>query len=107
MFVVVLALFVIAAVASQGGDIVDPVGGLGDPRSVPLQAFAGIGFAVGGLVRSSLAAPVAAAVVIATFVLDTLGAGPGPARMRSSTCRSTSTSASRWPASFDPVGIVL
>ena len=37
-------------------------------------AFAGIGLAVGGLVRASFAAPVAAVVVIATFVLDTLGA---------------------------------
>ena len=36
-------------------------------------AFAGIGLAAGGLVRSTLAAPVAALVVIATFLLDTLG----------------------------------
>ncbi len=36
-------------------------------------AFAGVGLAVGGLVRASLAAPVAGALVIATFLLDTLG----------------------------------
>ena len=72
VFVVVLALFVIAAVASQGGDIVAPVAGSAI-LGVAAAGFAGIGFAVGGLVRSSLAAPVAAAVVIATFVLDTLG----------------------------------
>lgn len=72
VFVVVLALFVIAAVASQGGDIVAPVAGSAI-LGLAAAGFAGIGFAVGGLVRASLAAPVAAAVVIATFVLDTLG----------------------------------
>lgn len=73
VFVLVLALFVIAAVASQGGDMTAPVAGSAI-LGLAAAGFAGIGFAVGGLVRSSLAAPVAAAVVIATFVLDTLGA---------------------------------
>lgn len=73
VFVLVLALFVIAAVAPQGGDIVAPVVGSAI-LGLAAAGFAGIGFAAGGLIRSSLAAPVAAAAVIATFVLDTLGA---------------------------------
>jgi ABC-2 type transport system permease protein len=73
VFVLVLALFVIAAVGSQGGDLAAPVAGSAI-LGLAAAGFAGIGFAVGGLIRSSLAAPVAAAVVIATFVLDTLGA---------------------------------
>jgi ABC-2 type transport system permease protein len=35
-------------------------------------ALAGIGVAVGGLVRASLAAPTVAVVVVATFLLDTI-----------------------------------
>jgi ABC-2 type transport system permease protein len=73
VFVLVLALFVIAAAGSQGGDLAAPVAGSAI-LGLAAAGFAGIGFAVGGLIRSSLAAPVAAAVVIATFVLDTLGA---------------------------------
>ena len=73
VFVIVLGLFVIAAVASQGGDIGAPVAGAAI-LGLAAAGFAGIGFAAGGLVRSSLAAPVAAAAVIGTFVLDTLGA---------------------------------
>ena len=37
-------------------------------------AFAGVGLAVGGLVRTSLAAGVTAFLVIATLLIDTLGA---------------------------------
>jgi polyether ionophore transport system permease protein len=73
VFVLVLGLFVIVAVATQAGDIAAPVIGSAI-LGLAAAGFAGIGFAVGGLVRSSLAAPVAAATVIATFVLDTLGA---------------------------------
>jgi ABC-2 type transport system permease protein len=73
VFVIVLGSFVIAAVASQGGDIGAPVAGAAI-LGLAAAGFAGIGFAAGGLVRSSLAAPVAAAAVIGTFVLDTLGA---------------------------------
>ncbi len=73
VFVIVLGAFVIAAVASQGGDIGAPVAGAAI-LGLAAAGFAGIGFAAGGLVRSSLAAPVAAAAVIGTFVLDTLGA---------------------------------
>ncbi len=73
VFVIVLGAFVIAAVASQGGDIGAPVAGAAI-LGLAAAGFAGIGFAAGGLIRSSLAAPVAAGVVIGTFVLDTLGA---------------------------------
>ncbi len=57
--------------------------------------------------RSSLAAVVTGVLVIATFLLDTLGRGAQAARVRCSTCRSTSTSGSRWPGIFDPVGVVV
>jgi ABC-2 type transport system permease protein len=73
IFVLVLGVFVIAAVGSQGGDITAPVAGSAI-LGLAAAGFAGIGFAAGGLIRSSLAAPVAAVAVIATFVLDTLGA---------------------------------
>lgn len=69
---VLLGLIVALAVASQGGDIVRPVIGIGIV-GLSMAGFAGIGLAVGGLFRASLAAPVAAAVVVATFLLDTLG----------------------------------
>jgi ABC-2 type transport system permease protein len=72
VFVIVLGIFVTAAVAPQGGDISAPVVGSAI-LGLAAAGFAGVGFAAGGLVRSSLAAPVAATVVIATFVLDTLG----------------------------------
>ncbi len=61
------------AVAIQGGDAIGPMAGclvLG----LASAAFAAIGLAVGGLVRSSLAAGVTAFLVIATFLIDTLGA---------------------------------
>lgn len=73
IMVLVLALFVIAAVGSQGGDISAPLAGSAI-LGLAAAGFAGMGFAAGGLIRSSLAAPVAGGVVIATFVLDTLGA---------------------------------
>jgi putative exporter of polyketide antibiotics len=37
------------------------------------MAFAGVGLAVGGLVRSSLAAPIAATLIFVTFLVDTIG----------------------------------
>jgi ABC-2 type transport system permease protein len=69
---VVLAGFVGAGIATQAGDIVAPMLGIG-VLGLATAAFAGVGLAVGGLVRASLAAPVAAGLVIATFLLDTLG----------------------------------
>ena len=70
---VVIAALVAFAVATVGGETRDVVFGaflLG----LAAAAFAGVGLAVGGVVRSSLAAPVAALLVVATFLLDTLGA---------------------------------
>ena len=68
----VLAGFVALGVASQNGQVLDPVLGVG-VLGLATAAFAGVGLAVGGLVRASLAGPVAAGLVIATFLLDTLG----------------------------------
>lgn len=61
------------AVATQGGDVAGPVIG-SVMLGVAGSGFAGIGLAVGGLIRPTLAAPTAALAVIATFLLDTLGA---------------------------------
>lgn len=71
--VIVLGAVVALAVASLGGDVATPVIGIGI-LGLAAAGFAGIGLAAGGLVRASLGAPVAAALVIATFLLDTLGA---------------------------------
>jgi ABC-2 type transport system permease protein len=70
---VLIAAIVTLSVASAGGDVVNV--GLGS-LTIGLAAagFAGIGLAVGGVVRASLAAPVAGGLVLATFLLDTLGA---------------------------------
>jgi ABC-2 type transport system permease protein len=68
----VLAGFVALGVATQNGQVLDPVLGIG-VLGLATAAFAGVGLAVGGLVRASLAGPVAAGLVIATFLLDTLG----------------------------------
>jgi ABC-2 type transport system permease protein len=74
--VALLGLFVAVAVATQGGDVVAPVAGA---AIVGLAAagFAGLGLAAGGLFRASLAAPVAAFGVVASFLLDTLGEALG------------------------------
>ena len=69
----VLALIVAVAVATQGGSLAEPVAGIG-VLGLASAAFAGIGLATGGIVRASLAAPATAFVVMATFLLDTLGA---------------------------------
>ncbi|MEA2578140.1 MAG: polyether ionophore transport system permease protein [Chloroflexota bacterium] len=68
----VLAAFVGVGVATQAGDVIPPMLGVG-VLGLATAAFAGVGLAAGGLVRPSLAAPVAAGLVIATFLLDTLG----------------------------------
>jgi ABC-2 type transport system permease protein len=67
-----LAAFVGVGVATQAGDVIPPMLGVG-VLGLATAAFAGVGLAAGGLVRASLAAPVAAGLVIATFLLDTLG----------------------------------
>ena len=68
----VLAAFVGVGVTTQAGDVIPPMLGVG-VLGLATAAFAGVGLAAGGLVRASLAAPVAAGLVIATFLLDTLG----------------------------------
>ena len=69
----VLAAFVGVGVATQGGDVVDSGPRASASSASPRRRSPGSGLAVGGLVRASLAAPVAAGLVIATFLLDTLG----------------------------------
>ena len=70
---VVLAALLSVGIVAAGGSIVEPVLGSG-VLGLAAAGFVGVGLAVGGLVRSSLAARVAAALVIGTFLLDTLGA---------------------------------
>jgi len=71
---VIVGLFIgIGVVAAGGNDAISPVAGIG-VLGLASAAFAGVGLAVGGLVRTSLAAGVTAILVIATFLLDTLGA---------------------------------
>jgi ABC-2 type transport system permease protein len=55
-----------------GGDILTPVVGT-IPIALWAAAVAGVGFAVGGLWRTSLAAELAAVFVIATFLISILG----------------------------------
>ena len=73
----VMCLFVAGliavAIVSQAGDLVAPVAGVAVLGLVS-AAFAGVGLAAGGLVRCSLATGVTAMLVIATFLIDTLGA---------------------------------
>jgi putative exporter of polyketide antibiotics len=69
----VVALFVGLGVANQGGDVVDPVTGIAI-LALTTAGFAGVGLAAGGLIRTSLAAGVTGFLVIATMLIDTLGA---------------------------------
>ena len=61
------------AIGSQGNDVVTPVIGVGI-LGLASAAFASVGLAAGGLLRLSLAAGVTAFLVIATLLIDTLGA---------------------------------
>ena len=70
---VVIAILIGIATATQGGDVVDPVVGIGI-LGLAAAGFAGVGLAVGGVVRSSLAAGVTGVLIVATLLLDTLGA---------------------------------
>lgn len=70
---VVIAVIIGIATATQGGDVVDPVVGIGI-LGLAAAGFSGIGLAVGGVVRSSLAAGVTGVLIVATLLLDTLGA---------------------------------
>ncbi|MEX2183510.1 MAG: ABC transporter permease subunit [Chloroflexota bacterium] len=67
-----IGFLVAVAVAGQGGDVSGPIGGA-LTLGLAAMMFAGIGFAFGGVIRASLAAPAAAVAVVATFILDTLG----------------------------------
>ncbi len=69
---VVFALLVALAVASAGGDAAQPLIGM-LILGLCAAGYTSVGFALGGSVRSSMAAPVAATLVIVTFLLDTLG----------------------------------
>ena len=71
--IVVLALVVAAGIAigavAVGGDAITPALGMLAP-AVFTAALAGVGFAVGGLLRASWAAPAVAFVTLATFLID-------------------------------------
>jgi putative exporter of polyketide antibiotics len=69
----IVAAFIGVGVVSQAGDAAAPVGGIA-VLGLAAAGFAGVGLATGGLVRTSLAVGVTAGLVIATFLLDTLGA---------------------------------
>ncbi len=69
---VVMAAFVALPVLSQNADVVAPTVGI-LVIALAVMGLCGIGLAAGGLVRSSLAAPVAVFAVLATFVIDILG----------------------------------
>lgn len=70
--VTILGVIVALTVATQGGDVVAPVAGAAI-LGLAAAGFAGIGLAVGGVVRASLAAPAAGLAVIVSFLIDSLG----------------------------------
>ena len=70
---IIVAACIGLTVVAVGGDVVSPVGGIA-VLGLVAAAFAAVGLAIGGLVRSSLAAGVTAFLAIATFLIDTLGA---------------------------------
>jgi ABC-2 type transport system permease protein len=67
----ILAVAIAAGVAIAGGEVMVPAGG-SIVLAVYGAAMAGVGLAVGGVWRPSLAAPAVALVVIATFFADVL-----------------------------------
>ena len=69
---VLVAAGIAIGAASVGSDVITPVVGL-TALALYLMALAGIGMAVGGLVRPSLAAPAIAAVVLASFLIELVG----------------------------------
>jgi putative exporter of polyketide antibiotics len=66
-----VALAIGLGAVAAGSDALTPMAGT-FALGLFAAALAGVGFAVGGLVRASLAAPVVAVVVIATYLLDLL-----------------------------------
>jgi polyether ionophore transport system permease protein len=102
---VTMAVLVALPIASQGADVVAPSVGI-LVIALAVMGLCGIGLAVGGLVRSSLAAPVAAFAVLATFVIDILGPAlklPDPIIQLSLYAHLGKPIA----GSYDPVGIVI
>ncbi len=73
LMTLVMALGVAAGAAIQGDDVVGPTIGV-SVLGLYGMALAGIGLAVGGLIRPSLAAPTTGILGIAFFLLDLLGA---------------------------------
>lgn len=101
---ITLTGFIGAAILTQGGDLVAPIAGTAI-LGLAAAAFAGIGLAVGGVVRASLAAPAAGLAAIVTFLIDTLGAAlklPDPVLQLSLFKHLGQPMA----GVFDPVGIV-
>ena len=68
----VLGVIVVAAIVAAGGSLENVVLGIA-LLGLVAAAFAAVGLAAGGLIRSSIAAPVAAAFAIGTLVLDLFG----------------------------------
>jgi len=69
---VVLGVIVVVAIGIAGGSLENVVPGVA-LLGLVAAAFAAVGLAVGGVVRSSLAAPVAAVFAIGTLVIDLFG----------------------------------
>ncbi|HEY6057547.1 MAG TPA: hypothetical protein VIV06_05905, partial [Candidatus Limnocylindrales bacterium] len=69
--VALLAVSIAAGVAVAGGEVVTPAIGTA-ALFVYGSAMAGVGLAVAGLTRASLAAPAVLVVAIATFLMDLL-----------------------------------
>jgi ABC-2 type transport system permease protein len=69
---VVLALAVGIGAVLAGSDALTPMAGA-IVLGLYAAALAGIGFAVGGLIRTSIAAEVVAVIVVLTFLIDLLG----------------------------------
>ena len=102
---VIVAVFIGIGVAIQAGDVLSPVAGIG-VLGLAAAGFTGVGLAAGGLVRASLAMAVTAFLVIATFLIDTLGAAlklPDPILQLSLYKHLGQPMA----GVFDPVGIVV
>jgi ABC-2 type transport system permease protein len=72
LVIAVGAALVGPAVAAQGHDAATPLIGMG-VLALYAAAAAGIGFAVGGVIRADLAAPAAGAAVVGSYLLELIG----------------------------------
>lgn len=68
---VVIAVLIGLGAAAAGSDALTPMAGT-IPFGLYAAALAGIGFAVGGIVRTSIAAEAVAVVVVGTYLIDLL-----------------------------------